>query len=212
MKKVILSIVIVACAAMIIHAQEIPERKREESKPVIKEKIINKKERANLNLTDEQKAKLKSMNQDLRKKMEELRKQESLTVKGYREKMEAIRKEHQDKFQSVLTPDQKIEMQKYKDAANAKTKVFGEKRQARMREELNLSDEQLGKIRENRKAMAEKIKTIKEDKSLNDEKRKEEIREAMKGQKEKMKSILTEEQLQKMKENRKERAKKRRVI
>ena len=212
MKKLILSTFIVACAAMTIQAQEIPERKREESKPVIKEKIINKKERANLNLTDEQKAKLKSMNQDLRKKMEELRKQESLTVKGYREKMEAIRKEHQDKFQSVLTPDQKIEMQKYKDAANAKTKVFGEKRQARMREELNLSDEQLGKIKENRKAMAEKIKTIKEDKSLNDEKRKEEIREAMKGQKEKMKSILTEEQLQKMKENRKERVKKRRVI
>ena len=94
MKKVILSTVIVACAAMTIHAQEIPERKREESKPVIKEKIINKKERANLNLTDEQKAKLKSMNQDLRKKMEELRKQESLMVKGYREKMGVLRKAH----------------------------------------------------------------------------------------------------------------------
>src|SRR5258706_4086452 len=212
MKKIILSAAIAAFAALTVYAQEIPERKREESKPVLKERIMNKKERANLNLTEEQKSQLKSMNQDLRKQTESLRKQESLTAKDYREKMETLRKEHQEKFQSILTPEQRNEMQKYKDAANAKAKGCGRKRQAKMKEELNLTDEQLAKMTENRKATMEKIKAIRESKSLSDVQQKEEVKEVMKKQKEDMKSVLTDDQLKKMKENRKQHSKRKEVI
>lgn len=51
--------------------------------------------------------------------------------------------------------------------------------------------------------MAEKIKAIRENKSLSDERKKEEMKELMKKQKETMKSILTEEQMKKLQEERK---------
>ncbi len=203
---------VAAFAALTIQAQEIPERKRDESKPIIKERIINKKERANLNLTDEQQAKLKSMHRDLREKMEGLRKQDNITVKEYRERMETLQKERQAQFQSILTPEQKAEMQKYKEARGVKVKEFGIKKQAKLKEKLNLSDEQVAKIADNRKEVGERIKRIREDDSLKDDQKKEQIKEEMKKQKENMKSVLTEEQLKKMKESRKQHSKRKVVI
>jgi len=212
MKKLIVSVVAIALAALTAQAQEIPDRKREEFKPVEKGRMFNKKELADLNLTDEQKTKLKGMKRDLRRQMDEVRKQDNLSVKDYREKIETLRKDQQDKFQSVLTPEQKTDMQKYKDARNARVKELGKKKQAKMKEELKLTDEQLAKIADNRKATAQKIKTIRENNSLKDEQKKEQIKDLMKEQKKNMKSFLTDEQLRKMKENRKHHSKKKEVI
>ena len=114
MKKLIVSLVVIALATLTTQAQEIPERKREEFKPVEKGRMFNKKELASLNLTDEQKTKLKSMKQGLRRQMDEVRKQDNLSVKEYHEKVELLRKDQQAKFQSLLTPEQKTEMEKYK--------------------------------------------------------------------------------------------------
>jgi len=208
MKKIFISIVVIAMTALTTQAQEIPERKREAFKPVEKAKMFDKKELANLNLTDEQKTKLKGMKRDLRQQMDELRKQDNLSVKDYRDKTETLRKDQQARFQSILTPDQKTEMEKYKDARNAKGKEFGKKKQAKMKEELKLTDEQLARMTENRKATAEKIKAIRDNDTLKDEQKKEQIKEAMKAQKKNMKSFLTDEQLQKMKETRKQHKKK----
>ena len=69
-----------------------------------------------------------------------------------------------------------------------------------MKKELNLTAEQSAKMDANRKVVAEKMKAIREDKSLTDEQKKEKSKEVMKQQKENLKSILTEEQLQKLKE------------
>ena len=212
MRKLILSFLVVAVASIVTRAQEIPDRKREESKPIIKEKIFNKKERANLDLTDEQKEKLKSMTRDLRGKMEELRKKNDVAAKEFREKMEELRKEQQTQFQSILTPDQKDRMEKYKEASKAKFKEFGLKKQSKLKERLDLNDEQVAKIAENRKAISEKIRAIRENNALMDDQKREEIKELMKKQKESMKSILTEEQMKKMKENRKDHMKKRKVV
>ncbi len=207
MKKVIVSLMVASFAAIAVHAQEIPDRKREESRRVEKERMFHKKELANLNLTEEQKTKMKSMNEHFRKQSEELRKQDNITVKESREKMEALRKDHHAKFQSILTAEQKAQIQKDKEARKIKAKEYGKKRQEKMKEELNLTEEQSAKMAESRKASMEKIKAIRENGSLNDEQKKEQVKELMKKQKESMKSILTEEQLQKMKEKRKDHGK-----
>lgn len=200
MKNVIVSAAVILMASLSVKAQEIPERETGESKPIIKEKIVNKKERDNLQLTDAQKVQLKSMNEDLRKKMDDLRKQDNLTVKEYREKMDALRTERQSQFQSILTDQQKSQMQKDKEANKARAEQFGKKRQAKMKEELNLTDDQMAKMNENRKASMEKINSIRDDKSLNEGQKKDQIKEIMKAQREKTKSILTKEQQKKMKE------------
>jgi len=210
MKKIILSAAVIAFAALSVKAQEIPERKRDESKPIVKEKVIDKKQRETLNLTDDQKTKLKAMNQDIHKKMEELRKQDNLTVKEYREKMVEYRKDQQTQFESILTPEQKVQMEKNREAFKARSKEQGKRRDARMKEELKLTDEQSAKIAENRKATRQKIETINADKSLTDDQRREKVKEAMKSQKESTRRLLTDEQLKKMKENKKDHHKKRR--
>jgi periplasmic protein CpxP/Spy len=209
MKKIILSVAVVILGVLSAKTQEIPERKTEDTKPILKEKIIDKKQRDNLNLTDEQRTKLKSMNEDLRKQMEDLRKQDNLTVKEYREKMETLRKTRESQFQSILTPEQQTQMQKDRDARNARTKEFGKRREQKMKEELNLTDQQVAKMSESRKATMKQIETIKADKSLTDNQRRDKIKEAMKSQKESTRRLLTDEQLKKLKESRKGHHKKR---
>lgn len=52
-----------------------------------------------------------------------------------------------------------------------------------MKTELGLTDAQSAKIESNRKEMGEKMKTIRENKSLSDEQKKEQMKELMKNRK-----------------------------
>ena len=74
-----------------------------------------------------------------------------------------------------------------------------------MKKELNLTDAQSAKLEASRKKMEEKMKSIRDDKSLTEEQKKEKNKELKMQQKESLKSILTEEQLKKLEENRKHR-------
>lgn len=198
MKKFILSMLAAAFGVIALQAQEIPERKRDDFKPHEKHRVHHKKDLADLNLSEEQKTKLKALNQEHRQQLEALRKQDNITVKEYREKMEAIRKDHKSKFQSVLTTEQKASMEKMRAGQKERMQQKGRERGERMKKELNLTADQSSKMDASRKAMVEKMKVIREDKSLTDEQKKEKSKELMKQHKESMKSILTEEQLKKM--------------
>ena len=190
---------VAAIAAVALNAQEIPERKKD-FKPHEKHGAHHKKDMAELNLTEDQKAKFKSLNNDHRRQMEELKKMDNITVKESREKMEALRKDHRAKMQSILTSEQKAKLEKNRAEQKARFSERGKERGERMKKELNLTAEQSAKMDVNRKVVSEKMKAIREDESLTDEQKKEKTKEVMKQQKENMKSILTEEQLQKLKE------------
>src|SRR6185369_7555833 len=58
-----------------------------------------------LNITDDQKAKFKSMNEDFRKQREELKKNEDITVREWKSRMKALREDHQAKLKGLLTSD-----------------------------------------------------------------------------------------------------------
>lgn len=203
MKKIILS-ALIASIAIGVQAQEIKERKSE--RPAHHERHPGKREHRDamkqLNLTEEQKTKFKSQNEDFRKKMEELKKNDGITVKESREKMAAIRKEHKEKTQSILTTEQKTQLEKTRVEGRAKHEEMSKERAAKMKSNLGLTDEQSAKMEKNRTEMAAKMKALREDKTINDEQRKEKAKELMKQQKEATKSILTEDQLKKMKEGR----------
>ncbi len=201
MKKLILS-ALVASMAIGVQAQEIKERKAD--KPERHEKHPGKREHHDamkqLNLTEDQKAKFKTQNEEMRKKLDELKKNDGITVKESREKMEAIRKEHKEKTQSILTTEQKAQLEKQRTEGKAKHAEMSKDRAAKMKTHLGLTDDQSAKMEKNRTEMAAKMKSLREDKTINDEQRKEKVKELMKQQKESLKSILTEEQLNKMKE------------
>jgi hypothetical protein len=81
-----------------------------------------------------------------------------------------------------------------------------------MKQTLNLTDEQSAKLKTNREAMQQKIKSIREDQSLNDESKKEKVKELMKQQKENMRSILTEDQLKKLDELKQKRGTRKKIV
>jgi Spy/CpxP family protein refolding chaperone len=219
MKKIFLS-ALAFMAVLAVKAQEIPERKADAPTMHHKEHRLGKDHMMGLkelNLTDDQKEQFKKEAADFRKKMEELKKNDGITVKEWREKMEALRNEHKTRIQGLLTTEQKTQMEKMKQEGAEKRKDMAEKHKGMMerhkgmmdkrgdlKERLQLTDEQQAKMKEMHKDMSEKAKAIRENKSLSDEKKREEIKELMKSRQDKLKTILTEEQLNKLKEGRKE--------
>ena len=208
MKKIILSAIVLTIAAG-IQSQEIPESKGE--RPHMQEGRNHHMQKGRkqhgqhmdmqkLNLTEDQKAKFKTQRETFHKQMEDLKKNENITVKEYKTRLENIRKEQKSTADRILTSEQKSQLEKMKADRKGKAEQMGKQRSERMKTELGLTDAQSAKIESNRKEMGEKMKTIRENKSLSDEQKKEQMKELMKKQKENMKSVLTEEQLKKLKD------------
>jgi Spy/CpxP family protein refolding chaperone len=113
---------------------------------------------------------------------------------------ESIVKNHRSQVQNVLTSEQKAQIEKIKQERKTKRQEGSKARLEKMKTELSLTDAQVSQIETNRSASMEKMKAIRENKSLSDDQKKTKVMELRKQQKEQMKSILTEEQLKKLKE------------
>ena len=198
MKKVALMMVVALFAGVIAKAQDIPERRQQE--PRLQRSHDKKWAMKDLNLTDEQKTKFKAQQEDFRKQMEDLKKNDNITVKEYRTRMETLRKEHQAKWNEIYTPEQKEKMANMKRERAEKRKADNNARMEKMKTRLNLTDEQVAKMKKNHEEMGEKFKALREDKNLGEDQKRDKMKELMKEQKEKTKSILTKEQQEKMKE------------
>ena len=201
MKKIILSALVVLMA-IAVQAQEIPERKTD--KPLMHARARGQHNKGmnmqQLNLTPQQKIQIKQQRENFHSQIEELKKNDGITVKESRERMESFRKENKEKTQRILTADQKAKLQQMKVEGKAQHMEMARGRAENMKTRLGLSDEQSAKMEKNKAEMAKKIKAVHENKSLSEQNKKEQMKELMKGQREQMKSILTDEQLKKMKE------------
>lgn len=215
MKKLILSALIVSLAVA-GQAQEIPERKME--RPPMMHGFQKGHHRMpgmampKLNLTEEQKEKFKAQHENFRKQLEELKKNENITVKEWKSRMEALRKDNKAKLDGILTAEQKAQIEKMKAEHKAIQEIDTKARMEKMKLRLGLTDEQAEKMKKNHEEVTQKMKELREDNKMDMEKKKEKMKELMKEQKEKMKSILTEEQMKKMQEGRKQRPERREVI
>ncbi len=183
-----------------VKAQEIPERKHGSPGMHERHKRHHGMDMKQLNLTDGQKEQFKKEKENFRKELGELKKNENITVKEWKSRMESLRKSHKSTMDGILTTEQKGQIEKMKTEGKARQEGMMKKRGEHMKTRLGLTDEQSARLQKSRKETGDKIKAIRENKSLADEKKREDIKEIMKGQKETMKSILTKEQLEKMKE------------
>ncbi|HUR66148.1 MAG TPA: hypothetical protein VMZ03_07325 [Chitinophagaceae bacterium] len=211
MKKIIAAALVLS-VSFAVNAQDIPERKAD--KPGMYErhrKGHHGMDMKQLNLTDAQKEQFKKEKESFKQQMVELKKNDNITVKEWKSRRESIQKAHKTKIEGILTTDQKAQLEKNKREGQARRDGMMKDREGMMKNRgeemktrLGLTDEQSAKLQQNRKEVGEKMRAIRENKSLSEEKKREEIKEIMKGQKESLKSILTEEQMQKMKEERKQ--------
>ncbi|MEP7374834.1 MAG: Spy/CpxP family protein refolding chaperone [Chitinophagaceae bacterium] len=210
MKRIILSAVVAVAVVTTSMAQEIPDRAT--PKHEMKRRHHHGEAFKNLNLTEDQKAQFKALNEENRKQMAELKKNDNITVKELNSKKDALRKDYREKMQSLLTPEQKTQLEKSKLERKTKMEERSKARMEKMKTSLGLSDDQSAKLQTNHAAMQEKMKAIREDKSLNDEAKKEQVKELLKKQKEDMRSTLTEEQLKKLDEQKQKRGSHKKIV
>jgi hypothetical protein len=194
MKKIILSALIAVAVAGTASAQDTqdkqPRRKGFGQHPY---GMTSK-----LNLTEDQKKQMKTINEDFRKQMTELRKNEDITVKEWKSRMKSIQEGHKTKVQQVLTPEQKAQLEKAKQDRKGKFQKRGKFGGSHFGKDLNLTADQQAALKKQRSEMMQKMKAIREDKSLSEEQKKVEINKFREQQQQSLKSILTEEQINKL--------------
>lgn len=153
-----------------------------------------------LNLSDTQKQQMKTANMDFHKKMQDLNKEENITVKEQRSRRTALIKEHQQQVDAVLTPEQKTKLADFKKERMEKAKDFQAKRFEKMKTNLGLSDEQSAKLKAINQAFHDKAMAIKNDASLDMTKKHEAIKALAAQRKKDTASVLTTAQQEKMKQ------------
>ena len=150
-----------------------------------------------LNLTDAQKQQAKSINDDYRNQLKDLEKNDNITLKDYHSKKANLEQERKSKFQVLLTPEQKDKIAEAKKAGSEKMKIIAQKRLDKMKTDLNLTDEQVAKIQEQRRTSMEQMKAIRENSSLSQEQKKEQLTDLHKSMHDSVNSILTADQIKK---------------
>ncbi|MFT3703719.1 MAG: hypothetical protein QM802_15255 [Agriterribacter sp.] len=152
-----------------------------------------------LNLSQDQQSQMKKINGDFRQKIADLKKQEAtITVKDYKTQMKELGKQRHQQIQNVLTKEQKDQLAQMRADKKKEFDKIAKNRMEKMKAELQLSNDQTAKMDALRADAKQKIKAIREDKSLTDEQKKQQVIAVFKKQHNDMNSILTPEQVKKM--------------
>ena len=157
-----------------------------------------------LNLSDAQKVDFKASNENYKMQLNALKKNENITVKDARDQRFALRKEHQAKMMGILTPEQQNKLAQLKNDREARRAVMGAKKMDKLKEKLNLSDEQVAKINAGRQAEHAQIKGIRDNNQLSRTEMKQQMIAVKTQGKDNFKSILTADQAAKMEAYKKE--------
>ena len=139
-----------------------------------------------LNLTEEQKAKLKEIYAPQREKLREIRQDQNLTREQKLEKFRALRAEFEPKLKGILTQAQWEKWQQRKTQARERWK--------NARKEWNLTDEQRAKLKAIRQTQMDKARKLREDTSLSPQEKVEKFKALRAEVAPKVKEILTPEQ------------------
>jgi hypothetical protein len=132
--------------------------------------------------------------------LNDLEKNENIAHKDYRAKKASLEQERKSKFQAILTTDQKNTIAQGEKERSEKREMMSQKRLEKMKTDLNLTDEQVAKIKDQQNNSMAQAKAIRENSSLTEEQKKEQFMNLAKSRKESVNNILTAEQLKKKEE------------
>ena len=128
---------------------------------------------------------------------------EGITVKEQRDRKATILKERKTKMDGLLTAEQKTKMVQLKAEHKAKKEAGYAKRLEKMKTNLNLTDEQVTKLKAQQAANHAKAEKIKNNESLSREQKKQQMMALKAEAKEQHNKIFTPEQLKKKEEMKK---------
>ena len=153
-----------------------------------------------LNFTEDQKKQARTINEDFRKKMQELNKNENITVKEMRDRKAVLHKEKKTKLDGLLTADQKTKLTQLKAEQKIKNDEQFAKKLNKMKGNLDLTETQVTKIKAQREITQSKMKAIRDNESLTREQRREKMIAIKVEAKDQHQKIFTPDQLKKMEE------------
>ncbi|HEY0677535.1 MAG TPA: hypothetical protein VGD17_04580 [Chitinophagaceae bacterium] len=116
MKRLVVSLFAMLMIGVAAQAQENHKRHGKHHQKEVAEK---------LNFSEDQKTQLKTIHEETRKQLEELKKNDQISVKEYNERKKAIHEGQQTKMKALLSPEQKQKMEQMKQERMNKHK--GEK-------------------------------------------------------------------------------------
>lgn len=205
MKKVLIPLIAILAFTFSVNAQSNVDKKGQHKHQSHHRHHHKNMMAKQLNFSEAQKSQAKSINADYRKKMQDLNKQDNITVKEMRSRKAAIEKDKRTKMDGLLTADQKSKMQQMKVDRKAKNEGQYAKHIDKMKTNLNLSDDQVSKIKALRMANQAKVEKIKNNESLSREQKKEQFMALRAESKEQHNKIFTADQLKKMQDMNKSR-------
>jgi periplasmic protein CpxP/Spy len=194
MKKIILGFLLLAGISIGVNAQKQQGKQGKHQRHKQQRAMMMQK----LNLSPAQQEQVKANRTQLKQQMAELNKNENITVKEFRDRKAAIRKEQKAKMESLLTPDQKQQLATEKAAMQQKRQAKSAQRMDKMKAKIGLSDEQVSRIKTNRESIQIKAKAIKDNPALDRSAKKEQLAQLKKQQQENMQKVLTNEQKEKL--------------
>jgi protein CpxP len=142
-----------------------------------------------LNLSEDQKAKLKTIYQPQMEKLRELWKDQSLSREQKMEKFKALRGESEPKLKEVLTSEQLEKWQKRQTQARERMQATAK--------EWNITDEQKAKLKSIFQPEMEKFRALRQDKNLTPQEKQEKFKALRKELSPQIKEVLTPEQYEK---------------
>lgn len=157
----------------------------------------------NLNLTSEQKAQMKLIQENFRQQMKEVNK--NGTVEQQKARRHELTKDRQQKIMAILTPEQRKQAQELRKDYNG-DKRDGNKNGGRftnITKDLNLSTEQSLKVETINSTYRTNLENLKNNTVLTQEQKKEQMKDLMKQHRSDVGSLLTIEQKNQLKNRRK---------
>jgi Spy/CpxP family protein refolding chaperone len=153
-----------------------------------------------LNLTEQQRTQLKTINEQAKAKMQDLKKDGNISMNDFKARREAIMKDRKDQTMAILTPEQKTQLEALKSQKQEGNAAFQTKRMDKLKGELNLSQDQVGKLKAKNEEFKQRLDAIRNDNTLTPEQKKTKLQALREERKAYMESTLTPEQKKKFEE------------
>ena len=155
--------------------------------------------------TPEQRKQVMAINNDYRKQSADLFKKDNITLKEYKAGLVALQKDKKSKLAALLTQQQKDQIAARRKRAAENEQVMAVARMERLKIHLNLTNDQVAKLKAGQESLRAKMKAIHENDDLLPQQKMEQMKDLASKRQEDFKSVLTPEQLSKFQEMHKNR-------
>ena len=150
--------------------------------------------RSGIRYTPEQRKQLMAINKDYKQKSAALFAQDNITLKQYKAGLIALQKDKKAKLAALLTPQQKNEMAERRKRMSENARVMEVARLERLRLHLNLTDDQVAKLKAGQENIRNQAKVIHENDNLLPQEKREQMKAIFAKRNDTYKSVLTPEQ------------------